>query len=63
MKIKGYLKESYIELVKKVTWPSWNDLQNSAIIVMIATGIIALIVFAMDSAFSALMKLIYELVK
>ncbi len=63
MKIKGYLKESYTELVNKVTWPNWNDLQSSAIIVMIATGIIALIVFAMDSAFSAIMKIIYKLVE
>ena len=61
MKVKGYLKESYTELVHKVTWPAWVDLQSSAIIVMIASFIIALIVYLMDSSFSALMTLIYNL--
>ena len=61
MKIKGYLKNAYIELVKKVTWPTWGDLQNSAIIVMIASFIIALVIYLMDISFSSLMKLIYNL--
>ena len=59
MKVKGYIKESYTELVKKVTWPSWADLQSSAIIVMIASFIIALIVYLMDISFSFVMKFIY----
>ena len=62
MKIKGYLKEAYIELVKKVTWPSWSELQNSAIVVMIASFIIAVIVYLMDISFSFIMEQIYKLV-
>ncbi len=62
MKIKGYLKEAYIELVKKVTWPSWSDLQNSAIVVMIASFIIAVVVYLMDISFSFIMEQIYKLV-
>ncbi len=61
MKIKGYFQESYTELVHKVTWPTWAELQNSAVLVMIATLIIALIVAAMDFAFSRIMQLIYGL--
>jgi preprotein translocase subunit SecE len=61
MKIKGYFQEAYTELVHKVTWPTWAELQNSATLVMIATLIIALIVAAMDFSFSRIMQLIYGL--
>lgn len=60
-KFVNYLKESYTELTKKVTWPTWDKLQNSAIIVMVASVILALIVFAMDFTFQHLMSFIYNL--
>jgi preprotein translocase subunit SecE len=61
MKIKGYFQESYTELVHKVTWPTWAELQNSATLVMVATLILAIIIAAMDFSFSRLMQLIYSL--
>src|SRR5664280_1640997 len=61
MKIKGYFQESFTELVHKVTWPTWSELQNSATLVMVATLIIAIIVAAMDFSFSRIMKFIYSL--
>ena len=51
MNIKGYFQESYTELVHKVTWPTWSELQNSAVLVMVASLIIALIVAGMDFTF------------
>jgi preprotein translocase subunit SecE len=57
-----FIKESYNELVNKVSWPTWSELQESSVIVLISSIIIALIVFAMDSAFSKIMELIYQLV-
>ena len=51
-KKQSYIKESYEELVKKVTWPTWSELQNSSIIVAVATIIIALIIYLMDTFFS-----------
>ncbi|HYW94623.1 MAG TPA: preprotein translocase subunit SecE [Bacteroidales bacterium] len=59
-KIKIYLQEAYNELVHKVTWPTWKELQNSAIVVMVATLIIALVIFAMDISFQNLLRLIYK---
>ncbi len=56
MGLKTYVKESYNELVHKVTWPSWQELQSSAIIVLAATFIFAFIVWVMDLSFSLLMK-------
>jgi preprotein translocase subunit SecE len=50
-KIKLYLKESYDELKHKVSWPTFSELQNSAIVVSIASLIIALIVLIIDVLF------------
>jgi preprotein translocase subunit SecE len=61
MKIILYFKEAYAELVHKVTWPSWEELQGSAIVVMIASFIIALLVAFMDLIFKNLMSFIYGL--
>ncbi|NSW94364.1 MAG: preprotein translocase subunit SecE [Bacteroidales bacterium] len=61
MSLKSYIKESYTELIHKVTWPTWNELQNSGTLVLVATLIIALIVAAMDFTFSRIMEFIYSL--
>jgi len=60
-KIKTYLHEAYVELKEKVTWPTWKELQSSAIVVMVASFIIALIVSLMDLVFSNVMHGIYRL--
>ena len=59
MKIVNYFKTTYDELVHKVTWPSAKDLQNSVVVVSIASLIIALIVFLMDAIFNAGMSLLF----
>lgn len=46
-----YIEESFSELVHKVTWPTWNQLQSSAIVVLVASLIFALIIFVMDFVF------------
>ncbi len=61
-RIVYYLKESYNELVHKVTWPTWKELQNSALVVMVASLIFALIVFAMDTSFQKILEGIYKLI-
>jgi len=58
-KVVNYFKETYDELVHKVTWPSMKDLQNSVIVVSIASLIIALIVFLMDAVFNAGMTTVF----
>ena len=61
MKIVTYFKESYTELVQKVTWPSINQLSRSAVIVMVASLLLALVVLAMDLTFENIMKAIYSI--
>ena len=60
-KFINYLKESYFEMTKKVSWPTWDKLQNSAIVVMVASVIFALVIFAIDFVIEAVMKFIYTL--
>jgi preprotein translocase subunit SecE len=60
-KIKEYFREAYDELVHKVTWPTWKELQSSALVVMVASFIIALVIFVMDISFENIMKVIYGL--
>ena len=61
MKLKIYLQEAYDELVHKVTWPTWKELQSSALVVMVASLIISLVIFVMDVSFRNMMELIYGL--
>ena len=56
----NYVKESYNELVNKVTWPTVPQLQSSTIVVMVASVIFALIVLVMDISFENLMAVIYK---
>jgi preprotein translocase subunit SecE len=55
-----FIKESYIEMTQKVTWPNWKELQSSAVIVLVASAIIAMIVFFMDQSAGSLLKMLYK---
>ena len=60
-KVATYFKESYDELMHKVSWPSWAELQSSAIVVSVASLIIAAVVFLMDETFRNLLLQFYKL--
>ena len=59
-KKESYIRSSYEELVNKVSWPTWSELQSSSIVVAIASLIIALIIYLMDQTFSNLMNVFYS---
>ncbi|MGL4364288.1 MAG: preprotein translocase subunit SecE [Bacteroidales bacterium] len=59
--MKKYFTEAYVELVHKVSWPLWVTLQSSAVLVMLASLIFALVIFAMDFIFQNGMEIIYNL--
>ena len=61
MKLVDNVKASYQELVYKVSWPTRKELANSAVLVLIASLILALIVWLMDFCFEHLMTFIYGL--
>lgn len=58
--VASYCKESYNELVHKTSWPTMSELSNSAVVVLTASLVIALIVFLIDLGFENIMTFIYE---
>ena len=59
-KVIAYIKESYDELVHKVSWPTYSELANSAVVVLYASLLIALVVWGMDVCFQNFMeKIVY----
>ena len=57
--VAEYIKESYTELTQKVTWPTWRELYNSAVVVLIASIIIALLIYGMDLAIHFVLEKFY----
>ncbi len=47
-KVLSYFKDSYRELVEKVSWPTWQQLQQTTMIVIGATLFITAVVGVMD---------------
>ena len=62
-KVQTYFKDSYNELTEKVTWPNWQQLQQSTMIVLVATLIITAIVWVLDAGSNGVLKFIYSLFK
>ncbi|WP_033564067.1 preprotein translocase subunit SecE [Sphingobacterium sp. SYP-B4668] len=58
-KVLDFFKDSYEEITQKVTWPTWSQLQSSAVVVLIASLIIALLIFVMDKSSSNVLELLY----
>ncbi|HEY9535699.1 MAG TPA: preprotein translocase subunit SecE [Mucilaginibacter sp.] len=58
--VSEYIKESYIELTQKVTWPTWRELQSSSVLVLVAAIIIALLIFGMDQVIQVLLDKFYS---
>ncbi|MBL7858055.1 MAG: preprotein translocase subunit SecE [Cyclobacteriaceae bacterium] len=51
-KLKIYIAESWDEIRNKVTWSKFSELQGSAILVLVASTIFALVIGAIDWVFS-----------
>ncbi len=62
-KISLFIRDSYKELMQKVTWPNWEQLQQSTMIVLAATIIITGLVWIMDFASNGVLKFVYSLFK
>ena len=60
-KVSNYFKESYHELLGKVSWPTWEQLQQSTVIVLVATLLITALVWVMDLIAQSGLKSIYSL--
>ena len=62
-RLKNTLQLTTDELVNKVTWPTWDELQSSTIVTLIASLLIALLIFGMDTVLETLFKYFYQIMK
>ncbi|GEM_PF-39062 len=58
-KFGSYVQEAYDELVHKVSWPSWGELQQTTAIVIVSLILVTLVILGMDAASEQVMKFIY----
>jgi preprotein translocase subunit SecE len=59
-KLIGFIKESVTEMRDKVSWPKYKDLQNSSVLVLVASMIFALLIGVIDLGFDNAMSWIYS---
>lgn len=60
-KIGNYVQEAYDELLHKVTWPSWDELQQTTIIVLVALALVTTVIFGLDIASENVLTFIYKI--
>ena len=59
-KVINYIKESYNELVHKVSWTTQQELTSSTVVVMTASLIMAIVLFAIDFSFKSIVHFFYD---
>ncbi len=60
-KFGNYIQEAYDELLHKVTWPTWEELQQTTVIVLIALSMVTAVVFGMDFVAKNVLEFIYKM--
>jgi preprotein translocase subunit SecE len=59
-KLKTYFAESWDEIKNKVTWSKYSELQSSAILVLVASTVFALVIGAIDWVFKTGLQIYYK---
>ncbi|MBL7754221.1 MAG: preprotein translocase subunit SecE [Bacteroidota bacterium] len=62
-KIFNYFEQAYDELIHKVTWPTWSELQQSTIITLVSILLLTLLIFVMDGASELVFENFYSFFK
>ena len=60
-KVGSYIQEAYDELLHKVSWPTWEELQQTTIIVLIALGLVTAVIFGMDLVSKNVLEFVYKI--
>jgi preprotein translocase subunit SecE len=58
-KLKNYIVESWDEIRNKVTWPKYSEVQSSAVLVLVASTLFALVIWVIDSGFMKGLQWLY----
>ncbi|MFM7193643.1 MAG: preprotein translocase subunit SecE [Bacteroidota bacterium] len=59
-RIKNYVLESVDEVKNKVTWSAFNELQSSAILVLVASILFAIVIGLIDFGFQNALAWFYR---
>lgn len=59
-KIGNYFAESWDEIKNKVSWSSYSELQSSAVLVLVASTIFAIVIGAVDYLFKTGLEYFYQ---
>ena len=62
-RINNYFRETRDELVNKVSWPTWEELRESTWIVLVASLLFALVIWALDTVLGVSLTQFYKLFK
>lgn len=62
-KLMSFIRESYDEMMHKVSWPKYSALQSSSVLVLVASVIFALMIGVIDLGFDNIMEWIYSIKK
>jgi preprotein translocase subunit SecE len=60
-KIGSYIQEAYDELLHKVSWPAWDELQQTTMIVLVALALVTVVIAGMDASSKFVLTFIYDL--
>ncbi|MCZ2356234.1 MAG: preprotein translocase subunit SecE [Bacteroidia bacterium] len=60
-KLKNYLKLYTDELLYKVQWPTFEELQSSTLAVLVASLLVAIVIALYDTVFNTGLRFIYNL--
>lgn len=58
--VKDYIDGTVEEMRDKVSWPTFKELQNSSVLVLIGSLVFALVVGAMDFVFDSSLTWFYN---
>ncbi|MBK8685923.1 MAG: preprotein translocase subunit SecE [Chitinophagaceae bacterium] len=62
-KIFNYFEQAYDELIHKVTWPTWSELQQSTLITLVSVLLLTALIFMMDGASELVFENFYSFFK
>lgn len=62
-KFVNYIEQAYDELIHKVSWPTWSELQQSTLITLVSVLMLTAVIFLMDGASDFVLKGFYNLFK
>ncbi len=58
--LRLYIAESFEELRNKITWPTWLNLQQTTGVVLLASLVLSILIFGMDTISNIIMKFFYQ---